>query len=320
MASFQKGTLDIRLQGFPQANRDAVVRLTNQVTGTTYERKPFLDGQLLMRDLEPGPYQMRVTHPNLISPIDERIIRLIPQPFPTRVPVPVKPDLFRDTPIRDIADADLAPVQQTAASVSAAMGPISAKAPGEAIRADDWNTMAMAVADLANAVAELTRLVAPVGHNHPEIESKIGEVQGNIRRFADSFGRSLVQLRRDIENQNLRKNVRDVLTVAGRDPDDADDPIIRRVRDLEEAIALPTPGFTGKLANAGNVILTQVNELAIARDDPDQFLATPQVQQLVMMATQYSNAGTQTNAEEELNTYARTGAVGGPTKFNFARF
>lgn len=318
--AFQKGTLDIRLQGFPQANRDAVVKLTNQVTGTRYERKPFLDGQLLMRDLEPGPYEMRVEHPNLISPIDERVIRLLPQPFPTRVPVPIKPDLFRDTPIRDIPDADLAPVQQTAASVSATMGPISGKAPGEAIRADDWNAMATAVADLANAVAELTRLVSPIGHNHPEIETKIGEVQGNIRRFADSFGRSLVQLRRDIENQGLRKNVRDVLTVAGRDPDDEDDPILRRVADLEGAIALPTPGFTGKLANAGSVILSQVNEIAITRDDPDVFLATPQVSQLVQLATQYSNAGTQSSAEEELNTYGRTTAIGGPTKFGFARF
>lgn len=317
--TFRKGSADIRLQGFPAANRDAVVKLTNQVTGTTIERKPFLDGQLLLRDLDPGPYQMRVEHPNLVSPIDERIIRLLPQPFPTRIPVPIKPDLFRDTPIRDVPDADLSPVQQTASSVAATMGPISGKAPGEAILADDWNAMATAVADLANAVAELTRLVAPIGHNHPEIETKIGEVQGNIRRFADSFGRSLVQLRRDIENQNLRKNVRDVLSAAGRDPDDNDDPLIRRVADLEQALELPTPAFTGKLANTGNVILNEVNAIAITRDDPDVFLATPQVATLMQLATQYSNAGTQSNAEEELNTYQRTTAIGGPTKFNFAR-
>jgi hypothetical protein len=185
----QKGTFDIRLQGFPQANRDATVKLTNQITGISIERKPFLDGQLLLRDLDAGPYEMEVRHPNLITPIDQRRIRLIPQPFPTRIPVPIKPDLFRDTPIRDIPDADLAPVQQTASSVASSMGPIGGKAPGEVIRSNDWNTMVTAVTDLANAVAELTRLVAPIGHNHPEIETKIGEVQGNIRRFADSFGR-----------------------------------------------------------------------------------------------------------------------------------
>lgn len=318
--TFQKSTLSVQLQGFPAANRDAKVQLTNQLTGTVVERKPFLDGQLLLRDLDPGPYEMRVTHPNLITPIDERVIRLIPQPFPTRIPVPVKPDLFRDTPIQDIPDADLAPVQQTAGAVAATTGPLATKAPGEAIRADDWNAMASAVTDLANAVAELTRLVSPIGHNHPEIETKIGEVQGNIRRFSDSFGRSLVELRRDIENQNLRKNARDVLTLAGRDPDDDDDPILRRVADLEVALPLPTPSFTGKLSNAGSVILNEVNNIAIQRDDPDLFLALPEVTQLVSLATQYSNAGTQTSAEEELNTYQRTGAVGGPTKFGFARF
>lgn len=318
--AIQKAAFDIRLQGFPQANRDATVELTNQVTGAKIQRKPFLDGQLLLRDLDPGPYQMRVVHPNLVSPIDERIIRLIPQPFPTRIPVPIKPDLFRDTPIQDIPDADLAPVQQTAASVASTVGPLASKAPGEAIRADDWNAMATAVTDLANAVAELTRLVSPIGHNHPEIETKIGEVQGNIRRFSDSFGKSLVALRRDIENQNLRKNIRDVLTVAGQDPDDDDNPLNVRLRDLEDAVVQPTPMFTGKLANAGSVILNQVNEIAVQRDDPDVFLATPQVSQLINLATQYSNAGTQTSAEEELNTYQRTTAVGGPTKFGFARF
>lgn len=316
--AFQKVSADFRLSGYPAANRDAMVSLTNQATGVTIQRKPFLDGQLLLRDLDPGPYQMRVTHPNLVSPIDERIVRLFPQPFPTRIPVPIKPALFLDTPIVDIPDADLAPVQQTAASVATAMGPISGKTPGEAIKSDDWNTMALAVADLAKAVAELTQLVSPIGHNHPEIETKIGEVQGNIRRFSDSFGKSLVSLRRDIENQNLRRNIRDVLTAAGRDPDDSENPLNIRVADLEAAVVQPTPTFTGKLANAGNVILTQVNELAIERDDPDVFLAVPAVSQLVNLATQYSNAGTQTNAEEELNTYQRTTSVGGPTKFGFA--
>ncbi|WP_134681113.1 hypothetical protein [Paracoccus ravus] len=317
--AIQKAAFDIRLQGFPAANRDATIKLTNQVTGAVIERKPFLDGQLLLRDLDPGPYQLSVTHPNLISPIEQRIIRLIPQPFPTRVPVPVPPDLFRDTPIQDIPDADLAPVQQTAATVAAAMGPISGKAAGEVIRADDWNTLVSAVSDLARAVGELTRLVAPIGHNHPEIETKIGEVQGNIRRFADSFGRSLVALRRDLENQNLRQNIRDVLTVAGQDPDDLTNPLNIRIRELEEAVVQPTPNFTSKLAATGSLILKRVNEIALERDDPDTFLATPQVSQLLGIATQYSNAGPQITAEEELNTYQRTTAVGGPTKFGFAR-
>ena len=55
-----------------------------------------------------------------------------------------------------------------------------------------------------------------------------------------------------------------------RDPDDDTDPILRRVADLEGALELTTPSFTGKLANAGSVIINQVNEIAITRDDPDE--------------------------------------------------
>jgi hypothetical protein len=314
----QKASFDIRLQGLPAANRDAQIKLVSQVTGAQIIRKPFLDGQLLVRDLDPGPYELTVSHPNLISPIDKRMIRLFPQPFPTRVPVPVPPDLFRDSPIRDVPDADLSPIQQLATSVKQAVGPIGGKAPGEVIRSDDWNTLVSAVSDLSSAVLELTRLVSPVGHNHPEIEEKIGEVQGNIRRFIESFGKSLVELRRDIENQNLRKNVRDVLTLAGRDPNSPTDPLIARVADLELAVNQTSPVFSTKLANTGSVILNNINVLANERDDPDAFLADPAVTNLVRVATQYQNAGTQSTPEEELKTYSRTGATQA-SKFNFVQ-
>jgi len=212
-----KASFDIRLQGFSAANREAEVTLVNQVTGASVKRKPFLDGQLLVRDLEPGPYEMTVAHPNLIQPIDKRLVRLFAQIAPTRVPVIVRPELFRDSPIRDIPDADLSPVQQTAATVKATVQPLAGKAPGEVIRAGDWNALAGAVADLASAVLELVQLVSPKGHDHPEIAEKIAEVQGNIRRFSESFGKSLVELRRDIENQNLRRKVETVLDKAGAD-------------------------------------------------------------------------------------------------------
>ena len=91
------------------------------------------------------------------------------------------------------------------------------------------------------------------------------------------------------------------------------------VTDLERAVNQTSPVFSSKLANAGAVILTNVNTIANERDDPDAFLALPEVVNLVQLATQYSNAGTQTTPEEELNTYSRTGATQA-TKFNFARF
>lgn len=315
----QKAAFDIRLQGYPAANRDAEVTLVNQVTGVKLTRKPFLDGQLLLRDLEPGPYEMTVAHPNLVQPIDRRMIRLFPQPFPTRVPVTVPPDLFRDSPIRDIPDADLGPVQQTAASARDAVAPLAVKAPGEVIRAADWNQLAGAVMDLAGAVLQLASLVSPQGHAHSEIAEKIAEVQGNIRRFSEAFGRSLVELRRDIESQNLRRNVTDVLDRAGA-ATAVRDRVLGRVADLELSLQQPTAVFSSKLAATGNVLLREVNDLAVAQgDSADTFLGETAVQAVLATATQFSQAGGQTSAEEELGTYQRTGAVLGGSKFKFAR-
>src|SRR5262245_39407349 len=238
-------TANIQLQGFTAANRLAEVKLVNQVTGVEITRKPFLDGKLLLRDLDPGPYELEVTHPNRIQPIDRPVIRLFPQPAPTFIPIPVPADLFRDTPIRETPDADLGPVQQLATGARDRLAPIGAKGPGEAIRAADWNVLVGAVSDLATAVLELTRLVSPQGHDHPELEEKIGEVQDNIRRFGEAFGRSLLELRREIESANLRKTVEQVADLAPTDIRTAvRDRLLTRVGDLEATVRADTPTFT----------------------------------------------------------------------------
>lgn len=313
-----KAAFDIRLQGFPVANRETEITLVNQVTGVSVKRKPFLDGQLLIRDLDPGPYEITVAHPNLVQPIDRRIVRLFPQIAPTRVPVIVRPELFRDAPIRDVPDADLSPVQQAAATVKSTVQPLTNKAPGEVIRAADWNVLAGAVADLASAMLQLTQLVSPVGHDHPEIAEKIAEVQGNIRRFAESFGKSLVELRRDIENQNLRSKVITVLDKAGADQA-IRDRLTGRLSELESGLQQTTPVFTAKLAATGINLQREISDLALTQNDPDGFLADPEVVSLVQTATRYVDAGGQTKVEEELGTYLRTSAVAGGTKFGFVK-
>ncbi len=306
MASFNKGSVNIQLSGYTPANRDATVRLVNQATGVAIERKPFLDGSLVVRDIDPGLYQLEVSHPNLLTPITQRPIRLIPQIAPTYVPVIVPPELFRDTPVRDIPDKDLTPVQQAAAGVKAQLQPISSKASGEVIRASDWNALVDAVMDLANGVLELTQLVSPQGHAHPEIEEKFDEVQGNIRRFADSFGRSLLELRRDIEAQRLRGNVQDVL-VAAQAPDLTRIRIIGRIADLERNVQADTTLFTRSLTQAGNSLLTEINELATQQGaEAESFLQLPAVVQLTETARSYVAAGTQVRPEAELTTYSKT--------------
>jgi hypothetical protein len=302
---------NFQLSGFPAANRDATVKLVNQVTGKVIERKPFLDGSLLVRDIDPGQYQLEVTHPNLINAIIRQPIRIFPQPVPTFVPIAIPSDLFKDSPIRDIPDADLGPVQQLASSVKDRVAPLAAKGPGEAIRASDWNAMATAVSDLASTVLQLTNLVSPKGHDHPEIAEKISEVQENLRTFADAFGKSLLQLQREVEVEHLRKNATEVLDVAGA-AQATRDRVLARVDDLAANLQSDTATFTQKLSLTGDVIASEVNNMAQGQGaGADAFRAKPEVQILTGVAQQYSNAGVQIKGESELNTYKRTSAIAG---------
>lgn len=307
--------VNVKLSGTPAANRDATIKLVNQSTGQQIERKPFLDGSLLVRDVDPGLWQMTVVHPNLVTPIDQRIIRIFPQITPTVVPVTIPPGLFRDTPIRDIPDADLTPVQQAASGARDRVAPIGSKSPGEAIRAEDWNVLVGAVSDLAGAVLQLTTLVAPIGHDHPEIADKIGEVQDNLRRFAQAFGNSLVELRREIETEVLRRSVNDV-TALGQATEDARARIADRISNLEKSIQSDTTVFTQNLSTTGSLLLNEVNTMAVAQGAAGAaFLANPSVQTMLSVARQYVDAGTQTSGEAELQTYRKTGAASGGLKF-----
>ena len=306
-----RASLSLQLTGHVPANRDAVVRLRNELTGSVHESKPFLDGTLQLKNLEPGPYQLEVVHPNLMTAIDTRKIRIFDQIAPTLVRIPVPIELFRDSPIRDVPDADLTPVQQLAERARGAMAPIATKSAGEVIRAQDWNAMAGAVADLASAVLELTRLVAPKGHDHPEIADKIGEVQDNLRRFSESFGRTLVELKREIEAGGIRRRVTDMLDVANA-PVAVRTQVEARVKDVEDALQSDTSVFTRKLSGLGSFVLSTVNDLAAQSGaGAEAFVNNESVAALSAAARSYVEAGTQVKAESELQTYKRSAAAAG---------
>jgi hypothetical protein len=294
------------------------VKLLNQATGKTVTAKPFLDGSLTVRNLEPGPYQMTVLHPNLINPILTKKIRVFPQPTPTRIPIPIPADLFRDTPIQDIPDADLGPVQAVAASVGSSVAPIAGKAPGEVIRSSDWNVLAQAITDLAGAVGELTRIVAPLGHNHPEIEVKINEVQGNIQRFSEAFGRSLLELRREIESENLRKRLGTVLDEGGASTE-LRDRVFTRIKDLELITQDPTPVWSKAIAGHGTAMIREIQELAEEQESPAEFLQATSVVQTFALLENFAAAGGKTKPEDELLTYSRGTAKVGPSVFGALR-
>jgi hypothetical protein len=137
-----------------------------------------------------------------------------------------------------------------------------------------------------------------------------------LRRFAEAYGRSLLELRREIETQNLDKNVGNILDAAGAS-DARRDRLVGRLKELQDLVQSDTRTFTGKLANTGLLILNEVNEMAVEQGDAaDAFLARDDVKKVTAMARQYVDAGAQTKAESELLTYERTTTASGGTKFS----
>ncbi len=301
-------SFNFQLKGFTPANRDAEITLVEEVSGKTIKRKPFLDGSLNLKNLNAGFYQVKVQHPNLINPIWTKRVRLFPQPRPTVITVPVPEDIFSDTPIRDIPDSDIGPVQQSVSAAVDSLTPIGNKVSGEVIRSADWNTLVGAVTELATALLELTHLVSPRGHDHPEIAEKIAEVQTNLVNFAESYGQNLLQLQREIEALNMRRKIEEIYNL-GKVPEAERAPVLDRIDELTANLQLPSPVWTSKLANVGGLVLSQVNTIATNQDDPDEFINNKQVKEVVNFATQYHISGMQTTAESELNIYRKTNAV-----------
>ena len=302
-----------QLTGFTPANRAAEVTLVEESTGKELKRKPFLDGSLSVKNLDAGFYQVKVQHPNLINPIWTNRIRLFPQPRPTVITIPVPEDIFTDTPIRDIPDADLGPAQQTISAAVDALAPIGNKIAGEVIRSSDWNTLVGAMSDLGAALMEVTNLVSPKGHDHPEIAEKIDQVQNNLVKFAEAYGQNLLQIQREIEALNMRRRIEDMYNrgnVAAADRT----AVLDRVDELAGNLQLAAPVWTGKLSSMAGMVLSQVNEIAAAQDDPDEFINDTQVQEVLSFATQYHTSGVQTTAESELNIYRKTNALAQSSK------
>ena len=302
-----KAAFNLQLSGFPAANRDAEVTLTNTATGQTLKRSPFLDGSLMVRDIDPGQWEVKVTHPNLIQPIFASKLRLFPQITPTLVPIRIPDVLFRDTPIRDVPDANLGPVQQAVSAARDSLTPVLAKAPGEAIRAADWNTLAGAVRDIADNVLQLTRLVSPRGHDHPEIADKIAEVQQNMRNFSEAFGKSLLELRRELEAEHFRRVLTGVLDEAQATQATRDD-LLGRVGRLSDTLQADPAVFTSQLTNTGSRVLGAVAEMVAANP---ALQASTQVQKVQAIAQQYTVSGTATTADNELKIYNRTNTASG---------
>ena len=209
--------LMLNVFGFPAANRDLTVEVRDPITSDVVRTaRPFLDGTVRLPGIDPGAYELAILHPNLALPVVRRPIRILPS-GDTRVSVVIDPSQFRNTPIEDIPDANLGPVRDTVTSIGETALPLSHKQAGEAIRSDDWNAMAGAVHDLASAVAELTRLVSPTGHDHPELVAKFDEMSSNFDQLVNTLSASMTELQRQIQAQRFRRQIDDLVSVGELD-------------------------------------------------------------------------------------------------------
>jgi hypothetical protein len=298
-----KSTFQIQLGGAPQANRDAVVTLANEATGQKLQVKPYLDGSLTVRDLDPGVWQVSVDHPNATIPLFDARVRLFDQAAPTFVPITIPPGVVpppSTTPI-----ADMSPVQKAVASAKDRIQPLAGKSPGEVIRASDWNTMASAMVDLAAAVVELTTLVAPLGHGHADIESRIDRVQDQLNKFAASFGRSQLQTQRASQIKDFKDNLLQVITLGGATAAQSK-AATDAVGQLEANIDVDSATFTSMLTNASSASYTLVNQLALA--DPTIAAKDP-VKSLQDAATTYTKAGVASTPADETFAYLAANSV-----------
>lgn len=210
--------LTLSILGFPAANRDLSVQLIDPVSQNVVRTvTPFLDGTVRVPKIDAGNYEIAIRHPNIALPVLRRPIRVLPI-GPTNISLVIDPAKFRNTPIEDIPDANLTPVQELAQSVAETLVPLANKLPGEAILAQDWNAMAGAIRDLAGALGQLTQLVSPTGHNHPELEKKFDEVSSNFTELINSVSASLTELQRQFQAQRMRQQITDVLDRAAIDP------------------------------------------------------------------------------------------------------
>jgi hypothetical protein len=312
--------LTLNILGFPAVNRDLTVEVRDPATQTLVKSgKPFLDGTVKISNIDPGAYEVTVKHPNLTLPVITRPIRVLPA-GDTKISLVLDPSKFRNTPIEDIPDANLGPVQDAARSIAETILPLANKVPGEAILAQDWNAMAAAIRDLANAVAELTRLVSPVGHNHPELEKKFGEVSGNFEELINSVTAALAELQRQIQAQRVRVQVQDVLDKAGPVLTPAERAsFLDAVKTIEDSATSPPVQFSRDTRNAAVQLQTKLTDLLDKKKDDPTFATSQEVtqlQQAIDLASQQRTA----SYDAELTHYRKVDrTLGGAINFNLKR-
>jgi hypothetical protein len=255
--------LSVNVLGFSAVNTDLKAELLDPVTQRVVDTRPlFRDGTVRFPKVDAGAYDIRVIHPNMFTPVAVRPIRVLPT-GDTKVNILIDPKAFRNTAIEDTPDVDLGPLAVTAQEVQLTADGLRNKKGGEAILADDWNTMASSISALAHAVAELTRLVSPQGHNHPEYEKKLNEQQANFETLVGTLNASMAEIQRQLQIRRLQETTTKILDEA-KVPSEDRRLIEDRFKNLQLQLTEPPRIFAEALRNGAADIERDV-QTAIAK-------------------------------------------------------
>lgn len=277
--------LKMQLNTPATVTRDTTVDVVNAVTGERRQVKPFLDGTVSLTGLVAGEYEIQVRHPNFLADLFRRRIRLFPD-RPTFIPVAIPPSLFENTPIADTPDADLGPVQARMDAAAEASDRQARKRAGQPIYADDWNELAGVVADVARGSKDLAALVAPVGHDHPELVAKLEEQAQNLQRLFDVFGEAVAQLQREVQILGLNDRVNEALDALPVDIALRFRPrFLALLRQLDAARIESPQTFTTRLQRIGTDLAALVEEAT--RDLSPDVAGAPPVRALTEASVAY---------------------------------
>ena len=302
------GAFTFQVSGHAPARRDVTLEIINETTGEKRTVSPFLDGSATVRGLPTGAYQVRVLHPNVVGQlVDMRRVRLF-EGLPTRITLPLPEELFRDTPVRETPDADLTPVHQAAIAARDLVTASGGKQPGDPIRSEDWNAVVGALGDLATAMAELTRLVSPRGHDHPELEEQLDEGTGNLRRFADQFGAQLARIQRTLQTLAIERQVEGTFATAGIVPDAVRQSALESIQLLKQHSDSDTIVWGARKKTAYTSILNAMADLRDAQPNPVPLEESDEFKSTVLVATDEATIAAPRTVGGEIDGYGRVNA------------
>ena len=285
--------------------RDMTVELTNQVTNEKRTVTPYLDGSVIVPNIDAGTWRAQVKHPNLMFDVFDKTLKVLPD-RPTIVPITIPSNIFENTPIRDVPDANLGPVQQRLDEATQTAERQAVKKAGQPIYADDWNELSLTVAAVGKSTRELTTLVSPQGHDHPEIAAKIDEIQRNLQRMFDAFGSSLAQLQRQIQQLALQSKVDAALDKTATITPEARRALQDTVLSLQDAWS-DSPGVYSALKRRTAQTLQEQMSTILANETAD-VRNTPEVKDLELFTRAMATEQAVRTYDEEIQQQQRTGA------------